>query len=156
MQKISPFLWFDTQAEEAVTFYLSIFPNSRIEQITRYGESGPGPKGSVMTIAFDLDGQHFVALNGGPHYKFNEAVSFVVNCADQAEVDRMWERLTDGGQPGQCGWLKDRFGLSWQIVPAGFVDALTNAEPAKAGRGMAAMMQMSKLDIDALRKAQAG
>lgn len=156
MQKISPFLWFDTQAEEAVTFYLSIFPNSRIEQITRYGESGPGPKGSVMTIAFDLDGQHFVALNGGPHYKFNEAVSFVVNCADQAEVDRMWERLTDGGQPGQCGWLKDRFGLSWQVVPAGFVDALTNAEPAKAGRGMAAMMQMSKLDIDALRKAQAG
>ena len=156
MQKISPFLWFDTQAEEAVTFYLSIFPNSRIEQITRYGESGPGPKGSVMTISFDLNGQHFVALNGGPHYKFNEAVSFVVNCADQAEVDRMWERLTDGGQPGQCGWLKDRFGLSWQIVPAGFVDALTNAEPAKAGRGMAAMMQMSKLDIDALRKAQAG
>jgi predicted 3-demethylubiquinone-9 3-methyltransferase (glyoxalase superfamily) len=118
MQKITPFLWFDNQAEEAARFYVSLFKNSKIGQVARYGEGGPGPKGQVMTISFELDGVHFTALNGGPIYKFTEAVSLQVDCTDQAEIDELWDKLTaDGGQPGPCGWLKDRFGLSWQIVP---------------------------------------
>src|SRR5687767_4520429 len=117
MQKISPFLWFDDQAEEAANFYTSIFKNSKILNIARYGEVGPGPKGSVMTVAFQLDGQEFIALNGGPHFKFTEAISFVVNCKTQKEVDDLWEKLSDGGEKVQCGWLKDKYGVSWQIVP---------------------------------------
>jgi predicted 3-demethylubiquinone-9 3-methyltransferase (glyoxalase superfamily) len=119
MQKITPFLWFDTQAEEAARFYVSLFKNSKVGQVARYGDAGPGPKGQVMTVTFELDGLHFTALNGGPNYKFTEAVSLQVDCADQAEIDELWRKLTqDGGEPGACGWLKDRFGLSWQIVPA--------------------------------------
>jgi predicted 3-demethylubiquinone-9 3-methyltransferase (glyoxalase superfamily) len=157
MQKITPFLWFDTQAEEAARFYVSIFNNSKIGQIARYGDAGPGPKGQVMTIAFELDGVKFTALNGGPIYKFTEAISLQVDCADQAEIDRLWARLTaDGGEPGPCGWLKDRFGLSWQIVPANMGALVGGDDPAKSQRAMQAMMQMGKLDIAALERARAG
>jgi predicted 3-demethylubiquinone-9 3-methyltransferase (glyoxalase superfamily) len=157
MQKIVPFLWFDTQAEAAAQLYVSLFRNSKIGQIARYGDAGPGPKGQVMTIAFELDGVHFTALNGGPVYQFTEAVSMQVECDDQAEIDRLWEALTaDGGQPGRCGWLKDRFGLSWQIVPASMGQLLGGDDPAKAGRAVQAMMQMNKLDIAALERARAG
>jgi len=157
MQKITPFLWFDTQAEEAARFYVSIFNNSRIGQIARYGDAGPGPKGQVMTIAFELDGMKFTALNGGPIYKFTEAVSLQVDCADQAEIDRLWAQLTaDGGEAGPCGWLKDRFGLSWQIVPANMGALVGGDDPAKSQRAMQAMMQMGKLDIAALERARAG
>lgn len=149
MSKINPFLWFDTQAEEAANFYVSLFPNSKITSIARYPSGGPGAQGSVMTVEFELDGQPYVALNGGPHFTFNEAVSFVINCKDQAEIDRYWDTLTaDGGAPGQCGWLKDRFGLSWQVVPdvAGLFD-----DP----RAFQAMMKMTKLDIAELQAAKA-
>ncbi len=157
MQKITPFLWFDTQAEEAARFYVSIFNNSKIGQIARYGDAGPGPKGQVMTIAFELDGIKFTALNGGPVYKFTEAISLQVDCADQAEIDRLWAQLTaDGGEPGPCGWLKDRFGLSWQIVPANMGALVGGDDPAKSQRAMQAMMQMGKLDIAALERARAG
>jgi predicted 3-demethylubiquinone-9 3-methyltransferase (glyoxalase superfamily) len=157
MQKITPFLWFDTQAEEAARFYVSLFKNSSIGQISRYGEAGPGPKGQVMVIAFELDGLKFTALNGGPIYKFTEAISLQVDCADQAEIDRLWEQLTaDGGEPGRCGWLKDRFGLSWQIVPASMGDLIGGDDPAKASRAVQAMMQMGKLDIAALEMAREG
>ena len=157
MQKITPFLWFDTQAEEAARFYVSIFNNSKIGQIARYGDAGPGPKGQVMTIAFELDGMKFTALNGGPIYKFTEAISLQVDCADQAEIDRLWAQLTaDGGEPGPCGWLKDRFGLSWQIVPANMGALVGGDDPAKSQRAMQAMMQMGKLDIAALERARAG
>jgi predicted 3-demethylubiquinone-9 3-methyltransferase (glyoxalase superfamily) len=156
MQKIHPFLWFNDQAEEAMNFYVSVFKNSKILKVVRYGGSGPGPKGSVMTADFELEGQRFTALNGGPHFKFTEAVSFVVDCKDQAEVDELWDRLCEGGQPSQCAWLKDKFGLSWQIVPTVLVELLGDPDPAKAGRVMQAMMQMTKIDIAKLREAHAG
>jgi predicted 3-demethylubiquinone-9 3-methyltransferase (glyoxalase superfamily) len=150
--RISPFLWFDNNAEEAANFYVSIFPNSRITGSSRYGDTGAGPKGSVMTVSFELDGQKFTALNGGPHFKFNEAISFVVNCDTQAEIDRYWEKLTSGGgKPVQCGWLKDRFGLSWQIVPS-ILPELAK-DPVKGPRVMKALLQMVKLDIAALKAA---
>jgi predicted 3-demethylubiquinone-9 3-methyltransferase (glyoxalase superfamily) len=157
MQKIVPFLWFDTQAEEAAELYVSLFRNSKVCQVARYGEGGPGPKGRVMTIVFELDGVRFTALNGGPMYRFTEAVSMQVECEDQAEIDRLWDALTaDGGEPGQCGWLKDRFGLSWQIVPANMGQLIGGDDPAKSSRAMQAMMRMSKLDIAALESARAG
>ena len=157
MQKITPFLWFDTQAEEAAELYVSLFKNSRIGQIARYGDAGPGPEGQVMTIEFELDGLQFTALNGGPMYKFTEAFSMQVGCEDQAEIDRLWDKLTaDGGEPGRCGWLKDRFGLSWQIVPARMGELVGGSDPAKAARAMQAMLQMNKLDIAALQKAREG
>jgi predicted 3-demethylubiquinone-9 3-methyltransferase (glyoxalase superfamily) len=157
MQKITPFLWFDNQAEEAARFYVSLFKNSRIGEVSRYGEAGPGPKGQVMVIAFELDGVKFTALNGGPVFKLTEAFSLQVDCQDQAEIDRLWERLTaDGGEPSRCGWLKDRFGLSWQIVPANLGQLIGGDDPAKASRAMQAMMQMGKLDIAALEAARQG
>ena len=156
MQKIRPFLWFDKEAEEAANFYVSIFQNSRITDVTRYGEPGPGPAGSVMTVAFVLDGQEFIALNGGPHFRFTEAVSMFVTCDNQAEVDYFWDKLmAGGGQSSQCGWLKDRFGLSWQIVPAVLMTLLQDPDPATSARVMQAMLQMVKLDIAALQRAHA-
>src|SRR5579862_6732547 len=152
-QKITPFLWLDHQAEEAAQFYVSIFPNSAVGKIARYTDAGPGPKGSAMTVAFHLDGQPFTALNGGPIFKFTEAVSFVVHCETQAEVDRFWERLSEGGAKGQCGWLKDKFGLSWQVVPTALFDLVQDQDPAKVQRVMKAMMQMKKLDIAGLENA---
>jgi len=146
-QKITPFLWFDNQAEEAARFYTSVFRNSRIEAVTRYGESGPGPKGSVMTVAFELDGQKFTALNGGPAFKFTEAVSFVVHCETQQEVDQMWEKLSAGGQEVECGWVKDKYGLSWQIVPNVLFEMLQDKDAERKERVMKAMLQMKKLDI---------
>jgi len=156
MQKITPFLWFDTQGEEAAKFYISIFRNSKITGTTRYGEAGPGPKGSVMTVAFNLDGQDFVALNGGPQFKFTEAVSFVANCETQQEVDDLWEKLSAGGERSRCGWLKDKFGLSWQVVPTVLGQLLQDRDPAKSRRVMEAMLQMDKLDIRKLKQAHAG
>ncbi|TMA75922.1 MAG: VOC family protein [Deltaproteobacteria bacterium] len=156
MQKITPFLWFDTQGEEAAKFYISIFRNSKITGTTRYGEAGPGPKGSVMTVAFNLDGQDFVALNGGPQFKFTEAVSFVANCETQQEVDDLWEKLSAGGERSRCGWLKDKFGLSWQVVPTVLGQLLQDKDPAKSRRVMEAMLQMDKLDIRKLKQAHAG
>ena len=156
VQKITPFLWFDNNAEEAARFYTSIFKNSKIGQVMRYGEAGPGPAGSVMTVAFELEGQEFTALNGGPHFKFTEAVSFFVRCGSQEEVDELWAKLTDGGQESQCGWLKDRFGLSWQIVPTVLLDMLADDDPEKAGRVMAAMLRMQKIDIKTLKAAYRG
>jgi predicted 3-demethylubiquinone-9 3-methyltransferase (glyoxalase superfamily) len=157
MQKIHPFLWFNDQAEAAMNFYVSVFRNSKVLGVSRYGDTGPGTKGSVMTADFELDGQRFTALNGGPIFKFTEAVSFVVDCADQTEVDHYWEKLTaDGGEPSQCGWLKDRFGLSWQIVPRALFDLIGGKDPEKAQRATAAMLQMGKLDIAALQRAYDG
>ena len=157
MQKITPFLWFDTQAEEAARFYVSLFKNSSIGQVSRYGDGGPGPKGQAMVVGFELDGVKFTALNGGPVYKFTEAISLQVDCQDQAEIDQLWEKLTaDGGEGGRCGWLKDRFGLSWQVVPANMGQLIGGDDPAKASRAMQAMMQMGKLDIAALQKAREG
>jgi len=152
-QKITPFLWFDHQAEEAATFYTSIFKNSKIETVTRYGDAGPGPKGSVMTIAFELDGQKFVALNGGPHYQFTPAISFVVNCEGQEEVDHYWEKLTAGGKEIQCGWLVDKYGVSWQVVPKALIEMLTDKDPARSQRAMKAMFQMKKIDLARLKAA---
>jgi predicted 3-demethylubiquinone-9 3-methyltransferase (glyoxalase superfamily) len=152
MQKIAPFLWFDNQAEEAAKLYTSIFKNSRLGQVTRYGDAGPGPEGSVMTVSFDLDGQEFTALNGGPQFKFTEAISFVVNCTSQQEVDELWEKLTDGGEEGMCGWLKDRFGVSWQIVPTVLPELLNDPDPEKSGRVTEAMLKMKKIDIKALQE----
>jgi predicted 3-demethylubiquinone-9 3-methyltransferase (glyoxalase superfamily) len=154
-QKITPFLWFDTNAEEAVNFYTSIFKNSSIDGKSYYGEGGPGPKGSVMVVAFTLNGQKFTALNGGPIYKFTEAISFMVNCESQEEVDHYWSRLTEGGEEVQCGWLKDKFGLSWQVVPVRLMELLQDKDEAKKGRVMQAMMQMIKIDIPTLEKAAA-
>lgn len=156
MQKITPFLWFDREAEEAARFYCSIFQNSKIGTIARYGEAGPGPKGSVMTIAFELDGQPFTALNGGPHFKFSEAISFVVNCKDQAEVDELWDKLSEGGEKSRCGWLKDRYGLSWQIVPTALMELMSDPDPERSRRVMQAMLQMTKIDIAKLKAAHAG
>jgi len=156
MQKITPFLWFDSQAEEAAKFYVSVFGNSRILKMVRYGTAGPGPAGSVMTVTFELNGVPFTALNGGPQHPFSEAISFVVNCQSQAEVDTLWEKLSTGGKPDRCGWVKDRYGLSWQIVPTVLPVLLGDPDPAKAARTMAAMLKMGKLDIAALEKAHAG
>ena len=156
MGKITPFLWYDNNAEEAVNHYTSIFKNSRVTNIARYGEAGPGPKGSIMTIAFQLEGQDFIALNGGPMFKFNEAISFSVDCKTQQEVDELWEKLSAGGQPSQCGWLKDKYGLSWQIVPSVLIEMLQDPDAEKSQRVMQAMMQMSKIDIAALRRAHQG
>ena len=153
MQKITPCLWFDNNAEEAVNHYLSIFKNSKVNKVLRCGDAGPGPKGSVLTIAFQLEGQDFIALNGGPIFKFNEAISLSVDCKSQAEVDALWERLSAGGQESQCGWLKDKFGLSWQVVPSALVDMLQDPDPEKAKRVMAAMMKMGKIDIAKLKQA---
>lgn len=153
MQKITPCLWFDAQAEEAVRFYTSIFKNSRIGKFSRYGEGGPRPKGSVLTVAFRLDGQEFLALNGGPQFKFTEAVSFIVNCGTQKEVDGMWEKLSEGGAQVQCGWVKDKYGVSWQIVPTLLGKMLSDADPARAERVLQAILQMKKLDIRGLKKA---
>ena len=154
MQKITPFLWFDTQAEEAMNFYVSIFKNSKVGTVSRYGESGPGPEGSVMTATFQLEGQEFIALNAGPIFKFTEAISFLVNCESQEEVDYYWTRLTaDGGQESDCGWLKDKYGLSWQITPTVLMKMLSDKDPAKAGRAMQAMLQMQKIDIAKLEQA---
>jgi predicted 3-demethylubiquinone-9 3-methyltransferase (glyoxalase superfamily) len=153
IQKITPFLWFDNQAEEAANFYVSIFPNSRVVKVVRYSEAGPGPAGSAMTVAFELEGQKFTALNGGPHFKFTEAISFVVHCETQEEVDAYWEKLSAGGGEVQCGWLKDKFGLSWQVVPNVLLELLGNPDPKKAARVAKAMFQMKKLDIRVLQKA---
>jgi predicted 3-demethylubiquinone-9 3-methyltransferase (glyoxalase superfamily) len=150
MQKITPFLWFDTQAEEAAKFYASIFPNSRILKTARYGEAGPGPKGSVMTVEFELDGQRMIALNGGPHFKFTEAISLSVDCRDQKEVDHYWSKLSQGGQESMCGWLKDRYGLSWQVNPAILGELFADPDAKKAKRVMEAMLKMKKIDIAAL------
>ena len=156
MQKITPFLWFDSQAEDAAKFYTSVFKNSKVLSVSHYGETGPGPKGSVMTVKFTLDGQEFVALNGGPHYKINPAVSFVINCTNQDEVDYYWSKLTEGGQPVQCGWLTDKFGVSWQVVPTALLEYAADQDPVKADRAMAAMMKMVKLDIAGLKRAYEG
>jgi predicted 3-demethylubiquinone-9 3-methyltransferase (glyoxalase superfamily) len=153
LQKITPFLWFDSQAEEAAGFYTSVFKNSRIESVTRYGEAGPGPRGSVMTVEFDLDGQKFTALNGGPHFQFTEAISFVVHCETQAEVDEYWEKLSAGGKEVQCGWLKDKYGLSWQIVPTALLEMLKDQDAERTQRVMQAMFKMKKLDIAGLQNA---
>ena len=155
-QQITPFLWFDDNADEAVNFYLSIFKDSRLLDATRYGEAGPGPKGTIMTATFELNGQQFIALNGGPRYKFTEAVSFVVKCETQEEIDYYWDKLLDGGEPQRCGWLKDRFGLSWQIVPAQLSELFGGNDPQRAGRVMQAMMQMVKFDIATLKEAYDG
>jgi predicted 3-demethylubiquinone-9 3-methyltransferase (glyoxalase superfamily) len=153
IQKITPFLWFDHQAEEAAGFYVSIFPNSRIVKVGRYGEGSPGPPGSVMTVEFQLEGQSFVALNGGPHFKFTEAISFVVNCQTQDEVDTYWEKLSAGGSDFQCGWLKDKFGLSWQVVPTALSELLRDPDREKSQRVMKALLTMKKLDVGALQQA---
>ena len=157
MPKITPFLWFDDKAEEAANFYASVFKNSKVGNATRYNDESSAaagrPKGSVMTIEFNLDGQDFVGINGGPHFKFTEAVSFVVNCETQEEVDRFWRELSDGGQESQCGWLRDKYGLSWQIVPRVLPELLKNKDPEKAKRVMGAMLQMTKIDINALKQA---
>ncbi|MDH6707431.1 putative 3-demethylubiquinone-9 3-methyltransferase (glyoxalase superfamily) [Kitasatospora sp. MAA19] len=157
MQKISTFLWFDDQAEEAAAFYTSLFPNSRITQVNRYGEAGPGAAGSVMTVVFELAGRPYVALNGGPEFTFSEAISLQVDCADQQEVDELWAKLTaDGGQEGPCGWLKDRYGLSWQIVPRVLNELITDPDRAKADRVTAAMLRMQKIDVRQLLDAARG
>jgi predicted 3-demethylubiquinone-9 3-methyltransferase (glyoxalase superfamily) len=156
MQKITPFLWFDNQAEEAVNFYTSIFKNSKIGSVTRYGEAGPGPAGSVLTASFELENLQFTALNGGPHFKFTEATSFYVNCESQEEVDYLWDRLSEGGQIQQCGWLKDKFCLSWQIIPSALPRMLGDPDPAKANRVMQAMLQMKKIEVAKLQAAYDG
>src|SRR6266446_1555274 len=153
VQKITPFLWFDNNAEEAANFYVSVFKNSKIVSVARYGDAGPGPKGTVMTVAFQLGGQEFVALNGGPLFKFNEAISFVVNCETQKEIDEFWEKLSEGGEKSRCGWLKDKFGLSWQVVPTVLGEMLQDKDPKKSQRVMKAMLQMDKMDIAALKQA---
>jgi predicted 3-demethylubiquinone-9 3-methyltransferase (glyoxalase superfamily) len=153
MPKITPFLWFENQAEEAAKFYTSIFKNSRITAVARYPEGSPGPAGTVMTVGFDLDGQPFTALNGGPIFKFNESISFVVHCETQEEVDHYWEELLEGGQESQCGWLKDKYGVSWQIVPDVLIELLQDKDAEKSRRVMQAMLQMKKIDIKALKEA---
>jgi predicted 3-demethylubiquinone-9 3-methyltransferase (glyoxalase superfamily) len=153
MPKITPFLWYDHQAEEAAKFYCSIFPNSKLLRTSHYGEGAPGPKGSVMTVEFELDGQRHIALNGGPMFKFTEAISLFVDCKNQQEVDTYWAKLTDGGEESQCGWLKDRYGLSWQICPTILIEMINDPDKRKAGRVMEAMMKMGKIEIEPLKKA---
>jgi len=156
MPRITPFLWFDTQAEEAAKFYVSIFKSSRIVSVSRYGEAGPGPAGSVMTVEFELDGQPFIALNGGPQFKFTEAISLTVDCKTQGEVDDYWKKLTTGGEEGPCGWLKDKYGLSWQVNPTILGKMLSDADRKKANRVMQAMLKMKKIDIKGLQQAYNG
>ena len=153
MPSITPFLWFDDKAEEAMNFYTSIFKDSKIGSITRYGDAGPGPKGTVMSATFQLNGQDFMALNGGPHYTFTPAISFFVGCETQEAVDELWEKLSEGGAKLQCGWLTDKFGLTWQIIPSVLVEMLGDKDAAKAQRVMQAMLQMDKIDIKALKQA---
>ena len=155
MQKITPFLWFDTEGEDAAKFYTSVFPNSKIGEISRYGSAGPRPEGTVMTVSFELDGQRFVALNGGPEFTFSEAVSFLVNCDTQDEVDSYWSALSEGGEEGPCGWLKDKFGLSWQIVPNRLPELLADPDRERAQRVMEAMLKMRKIEVDELERAAA-
>ena len=155
LPKITPNLWFDTQAEEAAAFYIGIFPDSRIVNVTHYGPDMPGPEGSVLTVEFELAGQTFVGINGGPQFTFDEAVSFEIRCQDQAEIDHYWDKLTDGGEESQCGWLKDRYGLSWQVVPERWVELVTG-DPEGAQRAFQAMMGMRKLDVAALEAAATG
>jgi predicted 3-demethylubiquinone-9 3-methyltransferase (glyoxalase superfamily) len=156
MQKITPFLWFDSNAEEAANFYASIFKNSKILNIARYGDAGPGPKGAVMMVTFELEGQLFMALNGGPHYTFSPAISLFVDCENQAEVDGLWEKLTAGGGEVQCGWLKDKFGLSWQIIPRALMELMQDKDPVKSQRVFKAMLQMTKIDVEGLKRAYRG
>ena len=156
MQKITPFLWFDSNAEEAANFYTSIFKHSKILNVARYGDAGPGPKGSAMTVTFELEGQQFIALNGGPHYTFSPAISLFVNCETQAEVDELWNQLTAGGKDVQCGWLQDKFGLSWQIIPKQLMELMSDKDPAKSQRVFKAMLQMIKIDIEGLQRAYRG
>jgi predicted 3-demethylubiquinone-9 3-methyltransferase (glyoxalase superfamily) len=153
VQKITPYLWFDDKAEEAANFYISIFKNSKIVSITRYGEAGPGQEGKVMMVAFELDGQAFLALNGGPQFMFTPAISFFVNCETQEEVDKLWEKLSEDGEKGRCGWLKDKYGLSWQIIPSILGELLQDEDPEKSNRVMRTMLQMDKIDIAALKQA---
>jgi predicted 3-demethylubiquinone-9 3-methyltransferase (glyoxalase superfamily) len=152
-QRISPFLWFDGQAEDAARFYISIFRNSKILKTTRYGEAGPGPKGTVMTVKFELDGLEFIALNGGPHFKFSEAISFSIDCETQQEIDDYWQKLSAGGEEGPCGWLKDKFGVSWQVNPTILDEMLSDPDPQKAARVMQAMLKMKKMNIADLERA---
>jgi predicted 3-demethylubiquinone-9 3-methyltransferase (glyoxalase superfamily) len=156
MPKISPFLWFDNQAEEAARFYVSVFKNSKIVTTSRYGDAGPGPKGSVMVVVFELDGKEFIALNGGPQFKFTEAISFSVECTTQQEVDEYWAKLSEGGQEGQCGWLKDKYGLSWQVNPTALGKMLSDPDQQKSKRVMEAMLKMKKIDIGVLKQAYEG
>ena len=156
MQKIKPFLWFDDKAEEAVNFYVSVFKNSKVVSMNRYGEAGPGPKGTVMSATFQLDGQEFLALNGGPQFSFTPAISFFVNCETQQEVDELWEKLSAGGKEERCGWLKDKYGLSWQIIPSALGKMLQDKDREKASRVMKAMLQMSKIEIEGLKRAYDG
>jgi predicted 3-demethylubiquinone-9 3-methyltransferase (glyoxalase superfamily) len=153
MPRITPNLWFDTQALEAAEYYVSVFPNSQIDEVTYYGEAGPGPAGTVLTVDFRLDGQDFTAINGGPHFTFDEAISMLINCADQDEVDHYWAALTDGGEESQCGWLKDRYGLSWQVCPVGMAELLNDPDHGRSERAMRAMLAMKKIDLAALRAA---
>jgi len=153
MQKITPFLWFDGKAEEAMNFYVSIFKNSKVVSVNRYGEAGPGPNGTVMSATFELDGQRFMALNGGPHFTFSPAISFFVNCATQQEVDDLWEKLSQGGEKQRCGWLKDKYGLSWQIIPSALGEMLQDKDAKKSTKVMQAMLQMDKIDIKGLKQA---
>ncbi len=153
MQKITPFLWFNDQAEEAMNFYVSLFRNSKITMLRRYGEEGPGPKGTVMTGTFQLEGQEFMALNGGPHFSFTPAISLFVNCQTQEEVDELWDKFSEGGVTNQCGWLQDKYGVSWQIIPTALGEMLGDKNPAKAGAVMKAMLQMRKIDIKRLQQA---
>jgi predicted 3-demethylubiquinone-9 3-methyltransferase (glyoxalase superfamily) len=156
LQKITPFLWFDGQAEEAMNFYTSIFKNAKIGRVSRYGEGGPGPRGTVMSATFELDGQEFMALNGGPQFTFSPAISFFVNCETQEEVDHLWGKLSDGGEKGRCGWLKDKYGLSWQIIPSALRELMQDKDPEKSKRVMQAMLQMDKIDIKTLKQAHDG
>jgi predicted 3-demethylubiquinone-9 3-methyltransferase (glyoxalase superfamily) len=156
MPNVTPWLWFDTEGQEAAEYYTSIFPNSRITEVTHYNEAGPRAAGTVLTVTFELDGKRFAALNGGPDFKFNEAVSFLIDCADQAEVDYYWERLGDGGEHGPCGWLKDRYGVSWQVIPRRLEELLRDSDPEVSQRVMAAMLQMGKIEVDKLEEAAAG
>jgi predicted 3-demethylubiquinone-9 3-methyltransferase (glyoxalase superfamily) len=153
MQKITTFLWFDNNAEEAANFYVSIFKNSKILNVARYGDAGPGPKNTVMTVNFELNGQEYIALNGGPRFRFTEAISFVINCETQEEVDYFWSRLSEGGEESRCGWVMDKFGLWWQVVPTALGKLMSDPDPQKAQRVMAAMLQMGKIDIEALQRA---
>jgi len=153
MQKITPFLWYDNQAEEAAHFYASLFKNSKIDRIHRYGDSGPGPKGSVMIVTFELEGQQFTALNGGPSFKFTPAISLYVDCETQEEVDQLWEKLAEGGRKDRCGWLQDKYGLSWQIIPRALQELLSDPDPKRSGKVMEAMLQMDKIDIAGLKRA---
>ncbi|WP_371530218.1 VOC family protein [Streptomyces sp. NBC_01283] len=156
MPRITPSLWFDEQGEDAATFYVSVFPNSKITNVSYYGEAGPRPAGTVLTVEFELDGQQFLALNGGPQFTFNEAVSFTIDCADQEEVDHYWTKLSEGGEEGPCGWLKDKFGLSWQVVPAAMGELMSDPDQGRAQRAMTAMLGMRKLDVAALYAAADG